>query len=134
MPLKDRCQHRVPVDPLQPRIKARAGPAQVFAAAGPAAYHGRQHIQRAGRFVIQIQLPGKLIGKHLPTEVQALARAGDQVLPCALVGRAQPALGVIDDANRCVAIADDIGEAANRLITIGCLARQQAGFGNVRPR
>ncbi|MNH31031.1 hypothetical protein D3C79_913590 [compost metagenome] len=105
----------------------------MFPAARPSRDHRRQHIQGPWLLTAQVQLTRKLIGKHLPTPVQAPAGALHEVLPGQLIRLGQPAFGVIDDADGRIAIADDVRHAANGLVPLGRILRQQSRCGKGEP-
>ncbi|KPG92965.1 hypothetical protein AEQ67_25205 [Pseudomonas sp. RIT-PI-q] len=134
MPGKDRCQRRVPVDSCKPYEKTRSGMAQVLPAALPPRHDRRQHIQRPRRLIAQIQITRELIGKHLPAPVQSLAGTGHEVFPGRLIRLGQPTLGVIDDADGRIAIADDVHHPPDHLIALGEVFWQQIRLGKRQPQ
>lgn len=113
----DTQQQGVQLGPLRPQMGSRARPAR---------HHGGQHVECAGRGAAEVSTAGrKLVGKDLPQAVQPGARAQAKLFVVGGLAVLAPALGVVDDADRRVAVGGDVDKAAQGLAPCRGVRRQQ---------
>lgn len=118
MPSEHRRDERVGVHPGQALGERRPRGLQRLSRRIPVRHRRRHDAQGIRLLVGGEQLVGKLIGEHPPGLVQVVARAADQLRLRRLIGVAQPALRIVDDADRRVAIGGDVHQAAEDLAAV----------------
>jgi hypothetical protein len=102
---------------------------QVLARARPARHHGHHQVggtdpvaEQVGRWLVA----DEAVGERAPHLVQAAARARAQALVGVLVRLAEPALGVVDDADGRVAVGGHVDQRAQGHRALHRVGRQQA--------
>src|SRR5688572_22093452 len=95
----------------------------MLARARPLRHHGSQDVERAQLRSGQERLRGEGVGKDVPQEMQPCARAAADALLLGLARLEAPALRVVDDADRGVAVGRDVDESTDDL----CLGRRYCG-------
>ena len=117
---------RMRFDALQRFVKPRTCLLQVHSRSRPFRHDGGVKVERADPASAEIRMRRKEVGEHFPVLMQPRARAGTDALLHRFIGILAPALGIIDDTDRRIAVCRDEREPANCLRSGRIVTGQQS--------
>src|SRR5579864_7254399 len=121
----------VAFDAHQRLVERRAVALEMLAGSRPFGDDRGEQVERAQVVAVEVRPRGEDVGEHFPMTMQPRTRPGaDALLQLLVAVRVlAPAFGIVDDADRRIAVGGDEDEPTNDLRAPGHLFRQQFAVG-----